>query len=213
MNPCLVYDIETAPDPILWGDVDFCSELRDGLSAPSNYKDPLKIAAAIDEKFDALRDKAALSWCHGKIRAIGWGMLGEHELPVAVASEDETDVISTFVDAALREQVLVGGFNVRGFDVPFLTMRAAVCGIELPRWWPTIRSWDRIIDPVDLFGREGRLSDYLRALGLPPKTADGSEAPSMDLEELHAYVRNDVHVERLLIERLAARFPALFRVT
>lgn len=213
MNPCIVFDLETAPDPKLWGDPAFCAELRDGIQAPSNYKDPLKIAASIDEKFDAMRDKAALSWCHGKIRAIGWGLLDSDHEPLAVASEDEAEVVGTFVDAALREQVLVGGFNIRGFDVPYLTMRAAVCGIELPIWWPTIRSWDRIIDPVDIFGREGRLADYLRALGLPPKTADGSEAPSMTLEDLHAYVTNDVHVERLLIERLAKRFPALYRAS
>jgi hypothetical protein len=90
-------------------------------------------------------------------------------------------------------------------------MRAAVHNIELPYWWPNKFDWNAIIDPVDIFGRNGRLKDYLRALGLPGKTADGADAPSMPLDELLDYVRNDVHVETLLIERLVDRFAALHR--
>ena len=214
MNPCIVFDIETAPDPNIWDDLEFVSQIKSGLSAPSNYKDEAKIAAYIEAAFDREKDKASLSWCHGKIRAIGWTMLGSDGEPQAAASEDELEVLDEFSSAlfAFDDAPLVGGYNIRAFDVPYVTMRCAVHQVELPTWWPGIRDWQRIVDPVDIFGRNtGRMSDYLRALSLPGKSADGSEAPGMSLDELSAYVAQDVRCEDALIMRLSSFFPALHR--
>ena len=141
-------------------------------------------------------------------------MLGDDAPIKAFVSEDELEVLYAFSWFLLQQEEppLVGGFNIRAFDVPFVTMRCAVHQVELPTWWPGIRDWSRIIDPVDIFGRgTGRLSDYLRALGLPPKSADGRDAPSMSLKELTTYVMQDVIVEDKLIERLNSYFPALHR--
>ena len=214
MNPCIVFDIETAPDPNIWDDLEFVGQIKSGLSAPSNYKDEAKIAAYIEAAFDREKDKASLSWCHGKIRAIGWKMLGSEDVATPIASEDELEVLDEFSSAlfSLDEAPLVGGFNIRAFDVPFVSMRCAVHHVELPTWWPGIRDWHRIIDPVDIFGRQtGRLSDYLRALSLPGKSADGRDAPGMTLDELAAYVTQDVECEDALIMRLASFFPGLHR--
>ena len=52
MNPCIVFDIETAPDPNIWDDLEFVTQIKSGLSAPSNYKDEAKIAAYIEAAFD-----------------------------------------------------------------------------------------------------------------------------------------------------------------
>ena len=214
MNPCIVFDIETAPDPNIWDDLEFTGQIRAALSAPSNYKDEAKIAAYVEAAFEKEREKASLNWCHGKIRAIGVTMLGDDAPIEAFVSEDELEVLDAFSSFLLRQEEppLIGGFNIRAFDVPFVTMRCAVHQVELPTWWPGIRDWSRIIDPVDIFGRQtGRLADYLRALGLPGKSADGRDAPSMSLDELSDYVKNDVLVEEQLIQRLNAYFPALHR--
>jgi hypothetical protein len=213
MRDCIVFDIETAADERLWTDDSFRKEVFEGIKPDGRLRDSTKIAADIEARFEAVEEKAPLSWCHGKIRAIGWGLLGGEEPPKAFASEDEAEVIEAFVSDLLQfpGRPLIGGFNCREFDVPFLAMRAAVHNIELPYWWPNKFDWNAIIDPVDIFGRNGRLKDYLRALGLPGKTADGADAPNMPLDELLDYVRNDVHVETLLIERLVDRFAALHR--
>lgn len=210
MRDCLVFDIETAPNDV-WADPAFVAEIKAGLSAPSNYKDPEKIADYIEKAAEKERANAALSWCHGRVRAIGIGMLDSDEDPLAIASEDERQVLEWFAEqmAQLTAGTLLGGFNIRQFDVPFVSFRAAVHSIDLPFWWPGMRDWPRIVDPVDIFGRNGRLKDYLRALGLPPKLGDGADAPAMPLEELLAYVQQDVRVERLLIRRLQPRFAAL----
>ena len=214
MNPCIVFDIETAPDPNIWDDLEFVTQIKSGLSAPSNYKDEAKIAAYIEAAFDREKDKAALSWCHGKIRAIGVVIVDSDEEPEAFASEDELEVLDAFSSYlfGFDDAPLIGGFNIRAFDVPFVTMRCAVHSVEMPTWWPGIRDWHRIIDPVDIFGRQtGRLSDYLRALGLPGKSASGADAPSMSLDDLVEYVTQDVRCERDLITRLNGFFPALHR--
>lgn len=210
MKPCLIFDIETAPSDD-WDDPDFIGELLNQARAPTNYKDPEKIAAAKREKVDSQRDAAALSWLFGRIRAIGVGGLLEEFPPTVWASEDEAEVIASFAlyldDAG---PAVIGGFNVREFDVPFVTFRAAVHRIELPTWWPARRPYGNgIVDPVDLLGRNGRLADHLRAMGLPKKTADGADAPGMSVEELGDYCANDVLCERMLIRRLASAFPAL----
>lgn len=209
-RPCLVVDIETAPDERLWNDTAFALEIRNGLSAPSNYKDPAKIEAYIEDAWIKARANAALSWCHGKIRSIAWGDLHLDDEPDCVASENEAEVIGVFADALHSGGgLLIGGFNIREFDVPFISFRAAVHEIEMPAWWPQKRAWDRIVDPVDVLGRNGKLADHLRALGLPAKLGDGADAPSLSLDDLQTYNKWDVHVERLLIRRLLSSFPML----
>jgi hypothetical protein len=205
----IVFDIETGPDERVWSDPEFCAGVRDGISAPANYKDPLKIAAYIDERYDDAKASAALSWVHGKIRAIGWTVDGQIQ---AFASDDEGYVVRSFATILrdLPDRTLVGGFNIREFDVPFLSMRAAVHDISLPAWWPQRRPWGNgIIDPVDLFGRNGRLKDYLAAMDLPPKLGDGADAPNLEIPELIEYVKRDVECEAALIERLRHYFPGL----
>src|SRR5690606_676526 len=96
MTDCLVFDIETAPDPRIWDDAECVEEIREGIEPDGRIKDPLKIAADIDAKFDKLKGKSALSWTLGKIRAIGWSPLYDDGEPLAVASEDEAEVIATF---------------------------------------------------------------------------------------------------------------------
>jgi hypothetical protein len=49
----------------------------------------------------------------------------------------------------------------------------------------------------------------LRAFGLPPKTADGSQVAGMTIEQIATYCAEDVSRERLLIRRLAHLFPSL----
>src|SRR5690606_9994448 len=98
---------------------------------------------------------------------------------------------------------------INGFDVPFITARAAVHGIQMPTWWPANpRRHGATLDGADLLS-EGRLALWLERFGLPPKLGDGADAPHLDDVALLDYVRNDVHVERLLLRRLALVSPEI----
>lgn len=217
---CIIIDIETRPDPRIWDDPDTVEEIRDGIDAPRNYKDPLKIEAYIDERLAELRKKAALQPRTGKVACVGWMRLDayrpdqsidENAARVSrVFADDEASVLSAMV-RELQRPTLIGGYNLREFDIPFLVYRCAVHGIDLPDWWPQRRSWDRIVDPCDLFprGDVGRLDEHLRAMGLPRKTMSGEESLELPLDELADYCANDVACEAALVQRFDRHFPTL----
>jgi len=215
----VVIDIETKSDPRVCLDTEWLTELHEGIEAPSNYKDPLEIAAYKDERFRELRAKFALSAATGRIVAIGWALLDSAAAPIVVAAaqpdlEGEMAMLESFVIALpWTAKPVLAGHCIRDFDLPFITARAAICEVELPPWWPHPRDYRNVIDTVDVMGR-GHLAGWLRAFGLPPKTGKGSDVETMNPEEILNYCRNDVHVERLLLRRLAESnaFPAL-RIT
>lgn len=203
----LVFDIETAPGAWV-EDPEKIEEMRATIEPRGNLKDPLKIAADIDGKLDAIVGKAALCPIRGRIRSIAWGLLGDDDEPDCVADEDEAIVLIEFAKVLRAKPVRLAGYNVREFDCVFVAFRCAVHGVELPEWFPHRRSWSWIVDPCDMFRDRYKLADVLEALGLPPKTADGADAPAMPLDELADYNRHDVVVERRVIRRL---YPHLLR--
>lgn len=207
---CLVFDIETRRNEALWSDPVFCEEIRSKIEPRDNLKDPVKIEADIAAKYDKLLDRAATRPVHGVIACIAVCELDSDVVNVW-ADDDEAAVIAQFAGAldAAGDRVVLGGWNIREFDVPFVTARAGVHGIKLPRWWPHRKSWNKIVDPCDLFGRFEALDDFLREFGLPRKTMTGKESLALGLPELADYCANDVRSERLLIERLRDRFDAL----
>jgi DNA polymerase elongation subunit (family B) len=222
MKDTLIIDIETRPDPRIWDDPDTVEEIRDSITPPKNYKDPLKIEAYTDERLGELKMAAALRPQMGKIACIGVLPLdcyspsdpiemvaSQVECPVG---DDEFSVLTDFVDVLEGyDWPLIGGYYLREFDVPFISYRCAVHRIDLPDWWPSRRDWSGIIDPCDLFPRQasGSLADNLRAMGLPRKTLTGEESLTLPLDDLADYCRNDVAVEAALIHRLRSQFPAL----
>lgn len=219
---CIIIDIETRPDPRIWDDPEAVAEMREGLSAPSNYKDPVKIAAYVDDQIDRLKDAAALKPTLGRIACIGRMDFADYDpsAPIdeiaarvtAPAGDDEAALIAGLVmDLCIAGRCKLGGYFLRDFDLPFLTYRAAVHGIDLPEWWPGRRDWHGIVDPCDLFPREqsGSLDAHLRAMGLPRKTATGKESLTMPYPQLSAYCAHDVVVEAALIYRLRGSLTAL----
>lgn len=210
MSTCLVFDIETRPNEALWSDPEFCNEIREGIEPRGNLKDPVKIEADIDAKFDDLKAKAALNWQFGKIAAIACMDLNDGDQQVW-ASEDEGEVLEAFeceLSLPLRNGKL-GGWNIRDFDIPFVTARCAAHRIKLPSWWPHRLNRQSIVDPVDLFGRYTGLDASLRAFGLERKTATGEQSLAMSMEELADYCLADVKREADVIDLLRDHFEAL----
>lgn len=109
----------------------------------------------------------------------------------------------------------VCGWGLKHFDLPYLCKRALILGIPIPKsvFNPFSRyPWsDRFIDLSETWTmgdhalKYTKLDHALRALGLPPKTHDGSEFDKLwatDREKACAYSRAEMESTVKLAERL-----------
>lgn len=122
-------DIETKPE-----DEEVLNRIKPDFKAPSNYKDAAKIAAAIEEKESEWRSKAALSPLTGCVAAVGI-QLGHEGDPILLHGDDEKGILEQtwgyITDhRAYTEPVL--GWNIAGFDLPFLLKRSWKLGVKVP---------------------------------------------------------------------------------
>ena len=123
----------------------------------------------------------------------------------------EKELIAGFLDVlgnALGEGVVVGGHNVKAFDLPMLVNRARVHGLKIPRnvlsFWRGRPQWhDNIFDTLEIlsFGKSfdgNGVDDVARVFGLPPKLGHGGDFPLLwraDRAGAFAYNRRDVEIE------------------
>ena len=203
----LVFDIETRIDWDYVRDPGRLLDLEVSYEPPQGVKDPTKIAGHHTEWWFKERNRWTFSPLTAEIVAIAWADLWEGEVHCA-ASEDEYEVLLEFADALSDQETVLTGYNVRGFDVPFVTARASLMQIELPWWWPHEKDYRRIADVFDVT-RKGGCDDWLQRCGLPGKTSTGAHVEYMTIEQVTEYCTNDVHVERLLAQRFAPNMSGL----
>jgi hypothetical protein len=215
----IVFDIETGPLP----ETELAelvppfdpAEVKTG-----NLKDPAKVAAKIAEVEAAQRreffDKAALDPLTGRVLAIGvmvFDARGEQGPAFAsggnfsiIAHDDEAHTLSEFWELTRDEmgrlKPLVG-FNIFGFDLPFLFRRSWKHRVPVPFGLRRGRYWaDQVIDLRDgwqLGDRQARgsLDSIAKHLGVGGKTGDGSAFAELwrnDRGLAEAYLRNDVEL-------------------
>lgn len=211
----IVFDIETGPLPAPKIEALY-TPIADEEVKIGNIKDPLKIAAKIEEaKADhraAFFDRAALSAVTGRVLAIGYADAETDEAPKADAAESEDLILRTFWAAykANRGAQWVG-FNVCRFDLPFIIRRSWALGIPVPTEIRAGRYWHAgIIDLRDIWqlgDREahGNLDTIAKLFGVGAKTGDGAhfaELLKKDREAALAYLRNDVAMTRAVYRRM-----------
>ena len=199
----LVFDIESIPQ-----DSSLLLARAPEFTAAANLKDPEKIAASIaKKKADYLAD-AALNWKTAEVVLIG---AGEDDEILSFTANTEKELIGDFLElmgSALGDGVVVGGHNIKAFDLPMLVNRARVHGLKVPRnvlsFWRGRPQWhDNIFDTLEIlsFGKsfEGNgVDDVARVFGLPPKLGHGGDFPLLwkaDREAAIAYNRRDVEIE------------------
>jgi 3'-5' exonuclease len=165
------------------------------VKAPSNYKDPEKIAAYIEaerERINADHEafvqaailKTGLDGSFGQIVCIGWAFDdGETQSLQAggLSLDDEASLIADWFAALSAAHVgnsgtrpVLVGHNHAAFDIPFVWKRAIVHGIKPPFWFPRDpKPWsDVLFDTMTQWaGARERISlDRLcRALGITGK--------------------------------------------
>ena len=202
----IYFDIETGPLP----EADLLG-LMPEFEANKNLKDPAKIEANIAEKRAEWLANAALDAGTGRVLAIGViNIDGEFMLH---AHADEADTLTAFWDDLgylphAEEQW--AGWNIFGFDLPFLVRRSWIIGLSAPLWLRNGRHWDvSFVDLMDVYGLpSGGRADYIsldsaaRALHVGRKNGKGTDFAKLwfgtaeQRSQAIDYLRNDLFLTR-----------------
>lgn len=159
----LVLDIETAPIP---NAADFLPV--GDIAAPSNYTDPVKIAASIEKQRQKLIADAALDLDLARIVTIGtWTHDGGTSV-VSLQDEDGERIALEALAARLRRPSRDGNdamlitFNGHKYDLPLLMRRARYLGVKFPEI-----NLDRYKSPhIDLYDVLSMKRNDIKAHGL-----------------------------------------------
>jgi predicted PolB exonuclease-like 3'-5' exonuclease len=215
-----VFDIETIPLPIEQI-LAICGPFNPDNVKLGNLKDAEKKAAKIAEAQESyesdLLERAALDPMLGRVAAIGMMNVGTGKAIVAgEKSDDEKLLVAGFwkkyTECRSSARQLIG-FNIEGFDLPFLVQRSWILGIEIPE---TLIESERYFDRTtfaDLMKvwTFGGYKDFVsidkvaRALGVGCKNGDGADFAKMWVEDRPkaiAYAVNDLKLTAEVAKRI-----------
>lgn len=200
----VILDIATAP-------IDGAEGFIEEPSAPSNYKDPQKIAEFIADAKAAALDRTAMDPDLCRITGIGWhhvrGILRVELCRTEAEERTQLEAIAAMLNPTDRPVLI--GFNALAFDWPILMRRArylGVTGLDI--------NIDRYKSPhLDLFAKLSSydkkahsLGFYVKRLGWTDlsKSLSGAEEAKVPVtgqwDELAASLRHDVEATRRLAE-------------
>lgn len=175
--------------------------------ANRTLKDPEKIKADLAAKEIAWLEGAALDAKYGVVLCIG--LLDED--CTRFITGPEPNILKAFWSVFEEGERMVG-FNVKGWDLPFLAQRSWILGIPVPsdlwqgRWWN-----GNIVDVLErwcCFSNrfEGNsLGAVAKATGIGEKTGDGKDFAKLFVEDRQAaldYCGMDLELTAKLAQRL-----------
>jgi hypothetical protein len=223
MSNILIIDCETLSQPE--------AEIRAKLSPfdPNKVKlgvlkDPDKIRAKIAEAEAEHGNEevrfGALHATTGTLAIVGFRR-GEGVKQYHVGEMTEPQIIeAAFVNilAAFDKGIIVSGFFIKGFDLPFIVQRAWLLGVKVPTrifnaFKPRYPWSENIVCLQEVwlagsgaqFGARVSLATVLRELGLPSKSGSGADFGALwasDQKAALQYNADDLAVEMQLAERL-----------
>jgi hypothetical protein len=223
----IVFDIETGPLP----DSELAAAMPPFDPAEvktGNLKDPDKVAAKIAEAEANHRrdffDKAALDPLTGRVVAVGVMIVparGEQAVPLAkggrftiIGHDDEARTLREFWELTRGEMGRLNpmiGFNIFGFDLPFLFRRSWKHRVPVPFGIRRGRYWgDQLLDLRDAWQlgdrqARGSLDSIARHLGVGAKNGDGKAFAELwwsDRKQAESYLRNDIELTALVANAL-----------
>lgn len=203
----LCLDVASAPI------AEAASFLEGTIKAPSNYKDPAKIAEYVAEKEAERLAMAATDLDLARITCACFLMAGDEIEGTPFKDEEQERIGVSYLSGLLKEFLRQGAsivtFGGHRFDLPLLMRRARYLGVEFPRI-----DLDRFrsvhVDLADLLSdrdnsRRRSLSFYVRRLGwtdLLPKPLEGDQEArvfeTQEWELLRQSVARDVEAVRRL---------------
>jgi len=203
----VVIDIETVRNAR--ADAYFASKVYE---PAANLRDPVKIAASIEERREKDTEKAALYWWTGQVICIGAIDLDTDKRQVFFGN-DEREVLDGFFDWVPK------GANVIAksgdyFDMPFMVGRALYHNLGIPDF---LRLTRNIGDVNHIFGFSSRndqattLDNYAFGIDFPGKLAKGSDVAEMHAEQrwkdIEAYCMQDTLIAAEMLKRWLKPFP------
>ena len=200
----LFFDIETEANK-------HALEFMPEPNAPANYKDPEKIKAYIEDKKAEQAKTAALDPDYGEIVAVSYQHGVDGELTTLLASEldgGEKELINRFWLVYRAANGRSCGYNIMGFDLPYLMRRSFSLRI-MPSVKPFLAKYrtDPTLDLMAVlynWGQAKGLKWVCRRYGIQNDLPDldGSQVGEMDAETLKAYCANDVKLVVRLFQRM-----------
>lgn len=199
----IAFDLETIP-------MSGAAEYLEPSTAPDNYKDPAKIAAAIQEKDAKKLSGAGLDPDLCEIVAIGWWAEGQEPRVVTREQDSERDLLDGFWLHTAGFRMV--GFNCLGFDLPVLLRRSLYLGIVPPAFQlnryrhPQVTdlmmelTYDGLIDAHKLAFYRKRL-----ALDVPEDPHTGSDIARLYTEGNWPAIAHHVRTDVMVTAQLAAR--------
>lgn len=205
LNYC-IYDIETYKSDRIEEYIDQAE-----IKPDARLKDPEKIQKSIDDKREAIRERAALRWITGRVIACGISFNGTFKFFTADDEKELLQDLDIFISGKNIDE-FVGKNNI-DFDQPFLIGRHLVNGLPVPEW---LRR--RHVDIQNFFGtgrslQRASLADIEWALDIQ---RDGEKDALQcfkwwdegDIESIEKYNKQDVEsTERIYLDITAPHAP------
>ena len=144
----LFFDIESEALP----EAELLARFNPTFEANKTLKDPEKIAADLATKRQSWLDESALRAERGRILCIGAMKPGGNQ--VVISEGDEDAILRRFITTVeAYKGATFCGFNIMGFDLPFIRRRCIINGIPFPfynrsdKWKPWMfKTYDPMID-------------------------------------------------------------------
>ena len=208
----IILDIETAPNLI--GIEKFRKpfpRFSESSVALGALKDPAKIEAKIEaakqKHIDAAKaaeedyiESAPLAATTGEVIAVGIRTIAGE---TRIIEGEESEILKMtwdYFDSAMRSYFQVVGFNIKGFDVPFMMRRSWLLDVPVPRLLEKDRYFHScLIDLRDVwacgeFPKRGSLDTVARFLDCGAK----SEAGKVEGKNFHKFFRSSDPADKKL---------------
>lgn len=194
--------------------IETASDFLEPVEAPSNYKDPAKIAAYIEEAAQKAIERCALDPDLCRIVALGHGE-AHGEDHVILCRDEETEAAAL---EALWKQVTnsagvprtIVTFNGFGYDLPVLMRRSQYLGVPY-----LVLNLDKYrtshIDLMQKLSFNGAIKPhslkfYAARFGMPVDDVDGSQIAALvkagDWKAVEDHCRADLALTRFLAQKL-----------
>lgn len=213
MLPLLFFDIETAVN------LDALVFLPEP-TAPANYKDAEKIAQYVSEKKTEQTLQAPLDADLGMVTAIAMQRGLENAAEVYLVGDEETPDERVLLECFWRNFARLDGrtcgYNVLGFDLPYLLRRSFALSVNVPLP-PRLAKYqtEPVVDLMGIlynWGNARGLKWVCKRYGIPNAlpNLDGSKVAGMDRDTLRKYAGNDLTLVIELYKRMCGVYlPAL----